>query len=62
LNGCRNENGLFLYGLSHHVETGKIPFLMDGAQFNVTFSNEKQAVYVFESEVLGKVKGRIPMM
>ncbi|MEC0299971.1 flagellar brake protein [Peribacillus frigoritolerans] len=25
-------------------------------------SNEEQAVYVFESEVLGKVKGRIPMM
>jgi c-di-GMP-binding flagellar brake protein YcgR len=53
---------LFLYGLSHHVETGKIAFLMDGTQFNVTFSNEELAVYVFESEVLGKVKGRIPMM
>ncbi|MES9739852.1 flagellar brake protein [Peribacillus frigoritolerans] len=62
MNGCRNGNGLFLYGLSHHVETGKIAFLMDGTQFNVTFSNEEQAVYVFESEVLGKVKCRIPMM
>ncbi|MEY8756630.1 flagellar brake protein [Peribacillus frigoritolerans] len=62
--GCRNGNGLFLYGLSHRfdVETGKIAFLMDGTQFNVTFSNEEQAVYVFESEVLGKMKGRIPMM
>lgn len=27
-----------------------------------TFSNEEQAVYVFESEMPGKVKGRIPMM
>ncbi|MEI2472116.1 flagellar brake protein [Peribacillus frigoritolerans] len=44
------------------VETGKIAFLMDGTQFNVTFSNEEQAVYVFESEVPGKVKGRIRMM
>jgi c-di-GMP-binding flagellar brake protein YcgR len=53
---------LFLYGLSHRfdVETGKIAFLMDGTQFNVTFSNEEQAVYVFESEVLGKMKGRNP--
>ncbi|WHY54935.1 hypothetical protein [Peribacillus simplex] len=31
-------------------------------QFNVTFSNDEQAVYVFDAEVLGKVKGRIPMM
>ncbi|MFS0595712.1 flagellar brake domain-containing protein [Peribacillus frigoritolerans] len=44
------------------VETGKIAFLMDGTQFNVTFFNEEQAVYVFESEVSGKVKGRIPMI
>ncbi|WHY95800.1 flagellar brake protein [Peribacillus simplex] len=42
--------------------TTKIAFLMDGTQFNVTFSNEEQAVYVFDSEVLGKVKGGIPMM
>ncbi|MCK2016564.1 hypothetical protein [Peribacillus frigoritolerans] len=27
-----------------------------------TFSNEEQAVYAFESEMPGKVKGRIPMM
>jgi c-di-GMP-binding flagellar brake protein YcgR len=47
---------------SINVGTGKIAFLMDGTQFNVTFSNEEQAVYVFDSEVLGKVKGEIPMM
>ncbi len=45
-----------------NLETGKTAFLMDGTQLNVTFSNEEQAVYVFDSEVLGKVKGRIPMM
>ncbi|MET1179625.1 flagellar brake domain-containing protein [Peribacillus simplex] len=45
-----------------NIGTGKIAFLMDGTQFNVTFTNEEQAVYVFDSEVLGKVKGRIPMM
>ncbi|MGN7394983.1 hypothetical protein [Peribacillus frigoritolerans] len=50
MNGCRNGNGLFLYGLSHRCMTGKIGFLMNGTQFNVTFSNEEQAVYVFESK------------
>ncbi|CAH0165092.1 hypothetical protein SRABI84_01033 [Peribacillus simplex] len=45
-----------------NLETGKIAFLMDGTHLNVTFSNEEQAVYVFDSEVLGKVKGRINMM
>jgi c-di-GMP-binding flagellar brake protein YcgR len=45
-----------------NIETGKTAFLMDGTQLNVTFSNEEQAVYIFDSEVLGKVKGRIPMM
>ncbi|WP_162604399.1 flagellar brake protein [Peribacillus frigoritolerans] len=62
MNGCRNGNGLFLKGLSHRCRDWKncIPYGCD--KFNVTFSNEEQAVYVFESEVLGKVKGRIPMM
>jgi len=54
--------GCFYTDFPSDVETGKIAFLMDGTQFNATFSNEEQAVYVFESEVLGKVKGRIPMM
>ncbi|MDG4845862.1 flagellar brake protein [Peribacillus frigoritolerans] len=54
--------GCFYTDFPIDVETGKIAFLMDGTQFNVTFSNEEQAVYVFESEVPGKVKGRIPMM
>lgn len=54
--------GCFYTDFPIDLETGKIAFLMDGTQFNVTFTNEEQAVYVFESEVLGKVKGRIPMM
>ncbi|MFA1711330.1 flagellar brake protein [Peribacillus frigoritolerans] len=54
--------GCFYTDFPSDVETGKIAFIMDGTQFNATFSNEEQAVYVFESEVLGKVKGRIPMM
>ncbi|MGG0788434.1 flagellar brake protein [Peribacillus simplex] len=32
-----------------NVGTGKIAFLMDGTKFKVTFSNEGQAVYVFDS-------------
>ncbi|WP_458354953.1 flagellar brake protein [Peribacillus frigoritolerans] len=54
--------GCFYTDFPIDAETGKIAFLMDGTQFKATFSNEEQAVYVFESEVLGKVKGRIPMM
>lgn len=54
--------GCFYTDFPIDVETGKIALLMDGTQFNVTFSNEKQVVYVFEFEVPGKVKGRIPMM
>lgn len=43
MNVCRNGNGLFL-DFPIDVETGKIAFLMDGTQFNVTFSNEEQNV------------------
>ncbi|MGE7878320.1 flagellar brake protein [Peribacillus muralis] len=56
------EPGFVYIDFPIHAETGKIAFLMDGTQLNVTFSNEEQAVYVFDSEVLGKVKGRIPMI
>lgn len=51
--------GCFYTDFPIDVETGKIALLMDGTQFNVTFSNEEQVVYVFESEMPGKVKGRI---
>ncbi|MFD6440765.1 flagellar brake domain-containing protein [Peribacillus sp. NPDC060186] len=44
------------------IATGKIAFLVDGTQVNVTYSNEEQAVFVFESELLGKVNGQIPMI
>ncbi|MGE7759430.1 flagellar brake protein [Peribacillus sp. NPDC097895] len=56
------EPGCVYIDFPINLETGKIAFLMDGTQLNVTFSNEDQAVYVFDSEVLGKVKGRIPMI
>ncbi|MCU6601775.1 flagellar brake domain-containing protein [Peribacillus frigoritolerans] len=52
--------GCFYTNFPIDVETGKIAFLMDGTQFNVTFSNEEQAVYVFESKVPGKVKVEYP--
>ncbi|MEK4537246.1 flagellar brake domain-containing protein [Peribacillus sp. FSL K6-1552] len=56
------EAGCVYIDFPINLATGKNAFLVDGTQVNVTFSNKEQAVYVFESEVLGKVKGQIPMI
>ncbi|WP_342366287.1 flagellar brake protein [Peribacillus sp. TH14] len=56
------EAGFVYIDFPINLATGKNAFLVDGTQVNVTFSNKEQAVYVFESEVLGKVKGQIPMI
>lgn len=62
MNVCRNGNGLFL-DFPIDVETGKLHSLWMGHNSMSHFPMKKeQAVYVFESEVPGKVKGRIPMM
>jgi c-di-GMP-binding flagellar brake protein YcgR len=56
------EGGYLYIDFPINMETGKIAFLVDGTQLNVSFSNEEQAVYIFDSEVLGKVRGQIPMV
>lgn len=56
------ESGCVYIDYPVSIESGKIVFLVDGTQLNISFSDEEQAVYVFDSEVLGKVKGQIPMI
>ncbi|GLB58013.1 flagellar brake protein [Cytobacillus sp. NCCP-133] len=43
-------------------ETKKSAFLLDGTQIKATFVGSDGSVYLFESEVLGRVKLKIPMM
>lgn len=56
------EPGCVYIDFPINIESGKIVFLVDGTQLNISFSDDEQAVYVFDSEVLGKVKGQIPMI
>lgn len=42
--------------------TKKTVFLVDGAQFRVTFNTESKQSYVFNTEVLGRKGGNIPMI
>jgi c-di-GMP-binding flagellar brake protein YcgR len=43
-------------------ETNKTAFLLDGTQLKATFMAEDGTVYLFESEVMGRVKLKIPMI
>lgn len=45
-----------------NVETNKTAFLVDGAQFRVTFTNEEKVSYNFYTEVLGRRIGNIQMI
>jgi len=42
--------------------TKKTAFLIDGAQFRVTFNNEAKQSFAFTTEVLGRKLGNIPMI
>lgn len=43
-------------------ETNKTAFLIDGTQLKCTFLDSNGTVYLFESEVLGRIKQNIPML
>jgi c-di-GMP-binding flagellar brake protein YcgR len=45
-----------------NVETGKIAFLTDGTQLKVTYTDAENEVFIFNSEVLGRIKTNIPMI
>ncbi|WP_436372710.1 flagellar brake protein [Cytobacillus sp. BC1816] len=57
----REGNNLYIdYPIKQ--ETNKTAFLIDGTQLKATFLAEDGTVYLFESEVMGRVKLKIPMM
>ncbi|MEK3853329.1 flagellar brake protein [Cytobacillus sp. FSL H8-0458] len=57
----REGNNLYIdYPINQ--ETNKTAFLVDGTQLKATFLADDGTVYLFESEVLGRVKQKIPMM
>ncbi|MEK4424745.1 flagellar brake protein [Solibacillus sp. FSL K6-1523] len=45
-----------------NVLTKKIAFLVDGAQFRVTFSTDSKENYAFNTEVLGRKAGNVQMI
>jgi c-di-GMP-binding flagellar brake protein YcgR len=45
-----------------HMETNRTVFLLDGMQLKATFVGSDEAVYLFETEVLRRVKQNIPMI
>lgn len=44
------------------TSTGKTAFLIDGAKLRASFVEESKFAFVFETEVVGKRKGKIPMI
>ncbi len=44
------------------VQTGKVAFLMDGTQLKASYTDDEKGTYLFDTEVLNKVKGNIPMI
>lgn len=42
--------------------TKRVGFFHDGTQFQVSFIGKDQAVYLFETQLQGRQKGRIPML
>ncbi len=43
-------------------KTNKTLFLIDGTQLRVTYAEESKAIFAFNTEVLGRKKGQIPMI
>lgn len=44
------------------TKTGKVAFLVDGTQLKATYTDDEKGTYIFDTEVLHKVKGNIPMI
>ncbi|HJV32100.1 MAG TPA: flagellar brake domain-containing protein, partial [Bacillales bacterium] len=58
----RNENEFYIdYPLS--MDTNRTVFLLDGTQLNATFvGQDGTSVYLFETEIKGRIKKNIPML
>jgi c-di-GMP-binding flagellar brake protein YcgR len=57
----RNDNFLFI-DYPVNVKTGKTAFLLDGTQLKATFVAGDGSVFLFSTEVKGRVKQNIPLM
>ncbi|MBS4191055.1 flagellar brake domain-containing protein [Bacillus sp. FJAT-49705] len=57
----KKDNSLYIdYPIN--METGRTIFLMDGAQFKASFVTADGSVFLFECEVLRRIKLNIPMI
>lgn len=56
-----NNQSLFI-DYPVNMATNKTVFLVDGAQLKVTYIGVDGSVYIFDTEVLGKIKSTIPMI
>ena len=56
------KDGLIYIDYPVNVITKKTAFLIDGAQFRATFNDESKQSFAFNTEVLGRKKGNIPMI
>jgi len=56
-----NNQSLFI-DYPVNMATNKTVFLVDGAQLKVTYIGVDGSVYIFDTEVLGKIKSKIPMI
>lgn len=56
------EDGSFFIDYPIDTQTGKVVFLVDGTQLKASYSDDERGTYLFETEVLNKVKGNIPMI
>ena len=56
------KDGVIYIDYPTNTITRKTAFLIDGAQFRVTFNDENKQSFAFNTEVLGRRKGTIPMI
>ena len=56
------KDGVLYIDYPINTITKKTAFLIDGAQFRVTFNDESKQSFAFSTEVLGRKKGNIPMI
>ena len=56
------KDGVIYIDYPINTITKKTAFLIDGAQFRVTFNDESKQSFAFNAEVLGRKKGNIPMI
>ena len=56
------KDGLIYIDYPINTITKKTAFLIDGAQFRATFNDENKQSFAFNTEVLGRRKGNIPMI